>query len=199
MTTPSISATETIMNTSPTPAALRIRFTRKPVSLEDVLNNADPDNTSSAVCIELTKDLTPVEYDRFADTLLEDRDWLKGRGGQATGQARNVVEVTAPGRTTLYVDPSGSAYGRYVGVEVGVQPHDLTYTTQQFTVDEVGFIQIALTKVLAAVARGELDLNQLAREELANRGLDKNGAWVGFDCANEIHMGTQPAKSRKTR
>ena len=75
----------------------------------------------------------------------------------------------------------------------------MTYTTQQFTVDEVGFIQIALTKVLAAVARGELDLNQLAREELANRGLDKNGAWVGFDRANEIHMGTQPAKSSKTR
>ena len=32
----------------------------------------------------------------------------------------------------------------------------MSYTTQQFTVDETGFIQIALTKVLAAVARGEL-------------------------------------------
>ena len=79
------------MNTSPTPTALRVRFTRKPVSLEDVLNNADPDNASSAVRVELTKALTPAEYDRFADTLLEDRDWLKGRGGQATGQARSVV------------------------------------------------------------------------------------------------------------
>jgi len=37
----------------------------------------------------------------------------------------------------------------------------MTYTTQQFTVDETGFIQIALTKVLAAVARGELDLNRI--------------------------------------
>ena len=192
-------ATENKMISSPTPTALRIRFTRKPVNLEDVLNNADPDDTSSAVRIELTKALTPSEYDRFADTLLEDRDWLKGRGGHATGQARNVVEVTAPGRTTLYVDPSGSAYGRYVGVEANAQPHDTTYSTQQFTVDEVGFIQIALTKVLAAVARGELDLNQLAREELANRGLDKNGAWVGFDRANQIHLGAQPTKTRKSR
>jgi hypothetical protein len=50
----------------------------------------------------------------------------------------------------------------------------MTYTTQ-FTVDEVGFIQIALTKVLAAAARGELDLNLLAREELASRGLDTQG------------------------
>ncbi len=62
----------------------------------------------------------------------------------------------------------------------------MTYTTQ-FTVDEVGFIQIALTKVLAAAARGELDLNLLAREELASRGLDTQGEWVGFDRASQIH------------
>lgn len=63
----------------------------------------------------------------------------------------------------------------------------MTYSTQQFTVDEVGFIQIAATKVLAAAARGELDLNLLAREELASRGLDANGIWVGFDRARKIH------------
>lgn len=63
----------------------------------------------------------------------------------------------------------------------------MTYTTQ-FTVDEVGFIQIALTKVLAAAARGELDLNLLAREELASRGLDTQGEWVGFDRARQIHQ-----------
>ena len=63
----------------------------------------------------------------------------------------------------------------------------MTYTNQQFTVDEVGFIQIAMTKVLAAVARGELDLNQLAREELASRGLDDKGVWVGFGRAKEFH------------
>ena len=63
----------------------------------------------------------------------------------------------------------------------------MTYSTQQFTVDEVGFIQIAATKVLAAAARGELDLNLLAREELASRGLDANGVWIGFDKARQIH------------
>jgi hypothetical protein len=63
----------------------------------------------------------------------------------------------------------------------------MTYSTQQFTVDEVGFIQIAATKVLAAAARGELDLNLLAREELASRGLDASGIWVGFDKARQIH------------
>lgn len=63
----------------------------------------------------------------------------------------------------------------------------MSYSNSAFTVDELGFIQIALTKVLAASARGELDLNQLAREELAARGQDKNGVWVGFEQAAEIH------------
>ena len=63
----------------------------------------------------------------------------------------------------------------------------MAYTTKQFTVDELGFIQIALTKVLAAAARGEIDLNRLAREELASRGLDDQGVWVGFPRAKQIH------------
>jgi len=65
----------------------------------------------------------------------------------------------------------------------------MAYTTEKFTVDEVGFIQLATSRVLAAVARGELDLNLLAREELASRGQDLNGIWVGFDRATELHFG----------
>lgn len=56
-----------------------------------------------------------------------------------------------------------------------------------FTQDELGFIQTALAKVLAAASRGEIDLNQLAREEMASRGLDQQGVWVGFKRASEIH------------
>ena len=48
-------------------------------------------------------------------------------------------------------------------------------TNNRFSIDDLGFIQLAMTEVLAAVARGELDLNRLAREELANRGLDAQG------------------------
>lgn len=57
------------------------------------------------------------------------------------------------------------------------------YSSGKFTVDQIGFIQIADTQVLAAVARGEIDLNRIAREELASRGLDAQGRWVGFDRA----------------
>lgn len=61
------------------------------------------------------------------------------------------------------------------------------YTSGPFTVDEIGFIQTAAANVLAAVARGEIDLNRIAREEMAARGLDQEGKWVGFDKAREIH------------
>ena len=75
----------------------------------------------------------------------------------------------------------------------------MAYTTKNFTVDEVGFIQQATSRVLAAVARGELDLNLLAREELASRGQDLNGIWVGFDRAIELHFGENASTMRKTR
>jgi hypothetical protein len=66
-------------------------------------------------------------------------------------------------------------------------PKEAGYTAGPFTVDEIGFIQIADAKVLAAVARGEIDLNRIAREELAARGLGLRGEWVGFQKAREIH------------
>ena len=61
------------------------------------------------------------------------------------------------------------------------------YTAGPFSVDEIGFIQIAATKVLVAVVRGEIDLNRIAREELAARGLGIHGEWVGFQKARQIH------------
>lgn len=93
----------------------RARFARKPYSLDDVLHNADPSAPFEPIEIEWHKELTEAEYDTFASTLLQDRDWLAGHGGHAGGR-RHVVEVSAPGRRTLFVDPSGSAYGRYVGI-----------------------------------------------------------------------------------
>jgi hypothetical protein len=101
---------------------IRARFSRKPCNLDDILNNNDPSAPAESITIEFRKELTTAEYDAFAGTLLEDRDWLAGRGGHADGH-RRVVEVSAPGRTTLYVDPSGGNYGRYVGVAVEAPAH----------------------------------------------------------------------------
>ena len=94
---------------------IRARFARKPYSLDEVLHNADPSAPLEPIEIELHKELTEAEYDAFANTLLQDRDWLAGLGGHTAGR-RRVVAVSAPGRTTVFVDPSGSRYGRYVGI-----------------------------------------------------------------------------------
>ncbi len=58
--------------------------------------------------------------------------------------------------------------------------------------DKIGFMQLADTDMLAAVARGEVDLNAMARQILANRGMDQNGRWIGFEAARE-QLGAQNA------
>jgi len=108
--------------TTATPASLqRARFTRKPCSIDEVLHNSDPSAPPEPVEIELCKELTEAEYDAFANTLLEDRDWLAGHGGHRDGR-RRVVAVSAPNRRTLLVDPSGGKYGRYVGIAEETSP-----------------------------------------------------------------------------
>ena len=47
-------------------------------------------------------------------------------------------------------------------------------------------MQLADARILAAAARGELDLHVVARRELASRGLDHHRKWVGFEVAAHI-------------
>lgn len=59
-------------------------------------------------------------------------------------------------------------------------------TAAGFDIETTGFMQLADAAFLAAVARGEVDLNKVAREELASRGLDHNAKWVGFRAARAL-------------
>jgi len=87
---------------------IRLPFARKPVDLRDMTAIG-----TYEVYVSKTVTLTPQEFDEFASRLLKPRDWLAGEGGYE-GYARVCVEVVADGRPTLFVDPSGSDYGRYV-------------------------------------------------------------------------------------
>jgi hypothetical protein len=83
--------------------------------------------------------MTCEEYDQFTRELLGDYEWLDGKGGanteanlrevekfwdyteeeQSQWRAlayRLVVAVSAPRRATIYVDPSGFNYARYIGI-----------------------------------------------------------------------------------
>src|SRR5690349_19194167 len=70
--------------------------------------------------------------------------------------------------------------------------------TNEFTPDDLGFLDLAHTRVLIAVANRRLDLNDIARRELADRGLDHQGTWVGFRRAREIYERTRNASPEMT-
>ncbi len=44
------------------------------------------------------------------------------------------------------------------------------------------------TSLLVQIGKGEISAQFLAAQELANRGLDKDGKWVGFAEAEKIHF-----------
>jgi len=43
------------------------------------------------------------------------------------------------------------------------------------------------TMLLIEILKGEFDLNYLIRKELADRGVDKDGKWIGFDKAEKLY------------
>ncbi|MET2523246.1 hypothetical protein [Ralstonia pseudosolanacearum] len=86
----------------------RLPFARKPADLSEVRGKEYVE-----VYVTETKELTTAEFDDFANNLLMSRDWLRGKGGGYLGKYL-CIEVIAPGRPTLYVNPEGSDYARYV-------------------------------------------------------------------------------------
>ena len=52
--------------------------------------------------------------------------------------------------------------------------------------EELSIFNSITTNMLVAAARGEIDLNEVARKNLADRGLDQEGKWAGFNKAAEL-------------
>jgi hypothetical protein len=70
------------------------------------------------VQITETIELPKEQYKAICKYPLRDYDFLTGKGGYDDGW-RTVVELTCKGKQTLYTDPSGSSYCRYLGIKVG--------------------------------------------------------------------------------
>ncbi len=88
--------------------SVRLPFGRKPTDINDIAASGN-----DVVYVTETRTMTPEEFDGFSMNLYKSRDWLKGKGGYFM-QGRLCVEIQAPGRPLLYVDPSGSDYCRYI-------------------------------------------------------------------------------------
>lgn len=89
--------------------SVKLPFSRKPATLGEVGGGEAP----CRILITETKTMTSAEFDAFAARLLASREWLNGKGGYL-GDARLCVEVVAPLRPILFIDPSGADYARYV-------------------------------------------------------------------------------------
>lgn len=104
-----------------------LSFARKPANLHDVKAVMKDSDSEIFECeIAETVELPTGEYDAFTRLMYKNWDWLDGKGGYKNC-VRQVIAVTAPGRETLYVDPSGSAYGRYVGIKRMEEPPAVKY------------------------------------------------------------------------
>lgn len=87
---------------------VRLPFARKPADLREMYASGH-----ERIYITETIEMTPAEFDAFANSFYASRAWLKGKGGSVCG-GHLCIEVHAAGRPYLYIDPSGGDYARYV-------------------------------------------------------------------------------------
>lgn len=98
---------------------IKVGYARKPPCLDGVTNSPfrlDPLETE----VVETKSMSAEEYDAFAQDFYLSRDWLDGKGGSRNGIIQ-AIAITAPERETLYVNPEGHSYARYVGLRLEPQ------------------------------------------------------------------------------
>jgi hypothetical protein len=65
---------------------------------------------------------------------------------------------------------------------------EVGYSLGSLTLDQLDFVHAAPLCALVAAANGRVDLNRIARQELANRGYDRYGIWVGFKRAKSQYQ-----------
>lgn len=98
---------------------IHVVYARKPCDWHEIESGSRRDcGTAYPTEIIETKEMTAAEYDTFIAKPLASREWLAGKGGWKNNNVRYAIAITAPERETLYVDPSGSNYGRYIGRRV---------------------------------------------------------------------------------
>ena len=92
---------------------LTARFVSKPNNLHD-LNARAAEARPQPTRIKEVVELTAPEFDAFTSNFFATTPWLAGKGG---GMAIiDAIEVRAPDRPRLLVNPEGYDYARYVAL-----------------------------------------------------------------------------------
>ena len=97
---------------------VRVYMARKPSDFEEVKTLCKKyAHEAEEVIIEETIHLPLVWYQALCQRPLDNYIFLSEKGGYDDTGRRKVVAIKCLGKPTLYVDPSGSSYCRYMGVE----------------------------------------------------------------------------------
>lgn len=95
---------------------INISLVRKPYNMKDVDEDIRSGNADRVKAIvDKSYKLSASEYDKFVYNFMVHTTYLSGEGGVDPDGTVHVVEITAPGKKTIYVDPEGYDYARYVG------------------------------------------------------------------------------------
>jgi len=87
---------------------VRLPFACKPDRLRDMCATGE-----HRIYVTETIEMNIAEFDDFTTDMTRPQPWLAGKGGNVADGCL-CIEVHAPGRPFLYVDPSGYDYARYV-------------------------------------------------------------------------------------
>ena len=97
---------------------VKVYMVRKPSDFEEVKTLCKKyAHEAEEVLIEETVNLPLVWYEALCQCPMDNYIFLSGKGGYDDTGLRKVVAIKCQGKPTLYVDPSGSSYCRYMGVE----------------------------------------------------------------------------------
>ncbi len=101
---------------------VQVIYARKPCNWHEIETGSRHGSGGRPYRTEIieTREMTADEYDAFIAAPLASRDWLAGKGGFKDETTRLAIAVSAPARRILYVDPSGSDYGRYIGMDASI-------------------------------------------------------------------------------
>ena len=97
---------------------VKVYMVRKPSDFEEVKTLCKKYvQEAEEVLIEETVNLPLVWYEALCQRPMDNYIFLSGKGGYDDTNQRKVVAIKCQDKPTLYVDPSGSSYCRYMGVE----------------------------------------------------------------------------------
>jgi hypothetical protein len=101
---------------------VQVIYARKPCNWHEIETGSRKGYGGQPYKTEIieTREMTEAEYNEFIADPLASRDWLAGKGGFKDIETRLAIAITSPGRRILYVDPSGSDYGRYIGMDISI-------------------------------------------------------------------------------